>query len=310
MPATLQIEAKENRKPDNAQYERFRKGDQIPFAFTFPLCDLLICELENPPVYQLPLLPSVSHDTEVGSRVRYLGKPWRIATKVSRVALYIYQRVISRKIVPFQPSPEKSPGYLLAYVEETLECGHKVTVYPIDGEHFTARKRSCHECSGQFGGLILPKKKPSVAALRQPRKRQAGKVNWWAIGFAFCSAAAVAIVLIVKTPATKILLAPETYVRVLHQYNAYDFQLQEVVHGVPQQPSVWHFCHDFAPQFEAGYTLTQLKWFDNGSCSEIAPRYIHHAYHIERDKGGLPTVPRNCINTSDQPVFCNGEPKF
>lgn len=68
---------------------------------------------------------------------------------------FTYQRVIRRKLKAFQPQP-KDLKHILCYVEEELECGHKVDVYPTGEETFTARKRNCHKCCEWFGALKLP----------------------------------------------------------------------------------------------------------------------------------------------------------
>jgi len=69
-----------------------------------------------------------------------------------------YQRVVSRIPVGFQPDAKKAPKQILCYVIETLECGHEKTVHPSDREPLTARSRVCHQCSGWFGALRLPRK--------------------------------------------------------------------------------------------------------------------------------------------------------
>ena len=39
----------------------------------------------------------------------------------------VYQRVVRRTPVPFQPNA-KNPKYLLCYVREELECGHTIDI--------------------------------------------------------------------------------------------------------------------------------------------------------------------------------------
>lgn len=105
---------------------------------------------------------------------------------------------------------------------------------------------------------------------------------------------------------------PSTVVRVLDQFNDFDFRLQFVVDGVAQQPSVWHFCHDVKPLIEIGYLLEKFHFADRGACIEIAP--FRTAYVITRNEFGWPQLPENCHQTSSDPVLsrvaCRGRPKF
>jgi hypothetical protein len=68
-----------------------------------------------------------------------------------------FKKVVRRKPVPFVPHPT-DPKHLLYYVEEELECGHTVTVHPTGAETFTARKRSCYECTPWLNRPDLPEK--------------------------------------------------------------------------------------------------------------------------------------------------------
>ena len=56
------------------------------------------------------------------------------------------------------------PDYLLAYVTETLECGHQLDFFPTS-DPLIARRRNCPECAA------LSQKKPvqSVTQLREKR---------------------------------------------------------------------------------------------------------------------------------------------
>src|SRR6185312_14875714 len=158
--------------------------ESISYAFSFPLCDLLICEFPE------SVTDSEQVSTNVGLSTSFVPES-QLAEKISRVAHYIYQKVVRRKAIPYQPSP-KNPKYLLCYVEEELECGHKLTIYPNDGETLTARKRNCHECSSWFGGLkLLPGKKANASILRSYEriKKQAGKSIWPLVfaALAFCA---------------------------------------------------------------------------------------------------------------------------
>lgn len=71
------------------------------------------------------------------------------------------RRVVHRKPVPFMPHVSE-PKYLLVYVVETLECGHRVTVYP-QADPLIAQRRSCGECDGDKVVVIKAPKKPSAS---------------------------------------------------------------------------------------------------------------------------------------------------
>jgi hypothetical protein len=75
------------------------------------------------------------------------------------------QRVVHRKPVPYMPHAHV-PEYLLVYVVETLECGHRVTVYP-QADSLIASRRRCQECDGGEVIAIDALKKPS-ASVRIP----------------------------------------------------------------------------------------------------------------------------------------------
>src|SRR6185437_5712119 len=97
----------------------------VPFAFSFPVTDhLLISEFGTETAMDVTETEQVS--TAVGLSTSLVPES-QLAEKISRVAHYIYQKVVRRKAIPYQPSP-KNPKYLLCYVEEELECGHKLTI--------------------------------------------------------------------------------------------------------------------------------------------------------------------------------------
>lgn len=68
------------------------------------------------------------------------------------------QKVVRRRPVPHQPDPKGNPAYILVYIEETLECGHTLDVFPGELEPLIARRRSCHQCAGWNGALKLSKR--------------------------------------------------------------------------------------------------------------------------------------------------------
>lgn len=70
----------------------------------------------------------------------------------------LLKKVVHRKPVPFRPH-ESEPNYLLCYVVETLECGHKLTVYP-NPDPLVAVRRDCKHCGSaeSFSAPTSPKK--------------------------------------------------------------------------------------------------------------------------------------------------------
>ena len=277
--------------------------ESISYAFSFPLCDLLICEFPE------SVTDSEQVSTNVGLSTSFVPES-QLAEKISRVAHYIYQKVVRRKAIPYQPSP-KNPKYLLCYVEEELECGHKLTIYPNDGETLTARKRNCHECSSWFGGLkLLPGKKANASILRSYEriKKQAGKSIWPLV---FAALAFCAFVLIAHPWAKTFVYCsscvPQTSFRVLKSFNKRDFLLQRVVDGIPEAPEMRRFDED-AP-LEMGFTLSYLKFEDRGSVWSV--KGIDPWFRLERNDKGWPTLPSNCRpNLATDHTECKGEPKW
>lgn len=296
-----------------AEYEAFTKLKQRPitsrtsfesisYAFSFPLCDLLICEF--------PATQSV-----VGLSTSLVRESQEtVAEKVSRVAHYIYQKVIRRKAIPFQPSPQ-NPKYMLCYVEEELECGHKLTVYPSAIETLTARKRSCHECSSWFGGLKLPPgKKPNASILRSYERirNSKGFGNWYAVIFGTVCFGLMGLIAYSHQPRIYTFVAPADTFRVIAQDSDFNFILQQVHVGVPQKEAVYHFCPSQPmPRFQVGMTLDQLVYEEKGDCQQLAKGI---AYIIERDEtlpGHWPKLAPNCANLGvGKPVVCDGKPRW
>lgn len=233
-----------------------------------------------------------------------------VAEKVSRVAQYIYQKVVRRKPIPFQPSP-KNPKYLLCYTEEELECGHKLTVYPSAIETLTARKRSCHECSSWFGGLKLPPgKKPNASILRSYERIKNSKgASFWPLVFASLTVCGF-IVLAHPWAKTRVYClgcTPQTSFRVIKSYNKRDFLMQRVVDGVSEPPEMRRFDED--SPLEMGFTLTYLKFEDRGSVWSV--RGIDPYFRLLRNENGWPTLPSNCRPDLDQNhTACKGEPQW
>ena len=143
------------------------------------------------------------------------------------------------------------------------------------------------------------------------RRRSSGRSPWPVVGFGMISAVVLVGIYVWQHPSIVVYSAygtPQISVRVLKQFNAYDFRLQKVVDGVAEQPASWHFCHDYKPAFEQGFTLDRLAFYDKNGCVEIGP--IDRAYTIVRGPDDWPKIPRNCQNFSHKPVECDGEPQF
>jgi len=82
------------------------------------------------------------------------------------------KRVVHRKPVPYMPHASE-PKYLLVYVTELLECGHRVTVYP-QADALIAVRRRCPECDDGKVVSIESAKKPSVSVRSvNPEKKRA-----------------------------------------------------------------------------------------------------------------------------------------
>lgn len=227
------------------------------------------------------------------------------------MAMYCYQSVERRILFGVRPNPRKAPDYILCGCREILACGHEVITYGHEGERLIARKRNCHECARWFGGLSLDDiKKPVQRAAPAAKDKMAGHGYYWPITFAFAAASLLAFAIYLHIPKVQIYQEPHVSVRVLQQFNTWDFRLQTVIDGIPQTPSVWHICpQGDPPLFEIGMTLTRWTFIDKGKCVEIGPG--QNAYVIKRDSKGWPKIPDNCANPSaDLPVLCNGEPRF
>jgi hypothetical protein len=80
------------------------------------------------------------------------------------------RRVVHRKPVPYMPHAHV-PKYLLVYVVETLECGHRVTVYP-QADALIAVRRRCQDCDGGEVVPINSAKKPSVSVSFSNQQRK------------------------------------------------------------------------------------------------------------------------------------------
>jgi hypothetical protein len=288
-----------------------RFADSSPsYPFRFPVSDLLICEFDVPcsetvtprnsntykQIFTMPSPSAVVNVRPKGGSGRLpertaslRGESFSPAVRLSWVAQYIYQRVVRRKPVPFQRSP-KHPEILGCYVEETLECGHKQTVYPqIDD--LVARKRVCSECNGHFLGLELPKK--VAQSVRRIPKKAAGK-STWALSFAGCCFAALALISYEAHAPIKIY----QNVHVNRQISSTEF----VLDGTYRK-----FCEPV--RFELGYTLTELHIQDRGSC--WSTKIFDPAWKALRDKDGWPILPANCTNLGvGKPVVCEGEPRW
>jgi hypothetical protein len=56
------------------------------------------------------------------------------------------RKIVRRQPVAFQPHAHV-PDYLLCFVNEHLECGHKVVAYP-QADPLIAKRRDCRKCDG------------------------------------------------------------------------------------------------------------------------------------------------------------------
>lgn len=280
------------------------------FAFSFPITDDdLLCEFDlyvskvlsisvnNCAFDSLP--SSASEGTKVTSvRTAPPVKSRKGVNRVSGVMQYIYQKVVSRKFVGFRPSPKSAPEKILFWVKETLECGDSLAVYPVPGENFTARKRSCHECLMRL--IKAVEKKPAQAYHETKKKMTGSGVR----ELAFVSLLVIVVLLWFRyhQPISYTYAEP---IHVLRKIDDYRFVMQRA--GKP--PFTYHFCPDYTPRLEPGMTLLWLSFEDYGKCISIGP--ADRGYVIERDINGWPTLPRNCHHVGpDVPAVCDGVPQF
>jgi len=293
---------------------------QPTLPFSFPLCDLLICEFNQvDTVLPLGVTPRPETKTNLYKpshpfgiyRGRLSPKSKAARQTLCELAQLIYQKVVSRKPVPFQVNP--TLPNLACYVEETLECGHVTVVYPGELETLTARKRSCHECAGAFGGLLLgnPAKKraQSIAAAR---RKMAGQTPWWALGFAVGCASLLVFAVASRWPKTFYYSYPTDYLRVVQRLNDRDFMVQRVDHGKALDVTMMRFCSDYLPWVEGGHTFSWIRYDDHRSCQSIGPE--DRGFDVVRDSKGLPVLAPNCHfdwSTPNGHVVCDGGmPKF
>lgn len=229
--------------------------------------------------------------------------------KVSRVAQYIYQKVIRRKPVPYQPSP-KHPEYMLCFVEEELECGHTVTIHPHQNERLVARTRNCHECSGWFGGLKLPKK-PTESVKKTVRSlKQSGYASGPVLGFAcLCFVGFTCLSLWLakhQTANTYRYAAPTDRFQILKRFpGGLNYQLRWIhsENGVTSTRFIHaHFCEGYIPPFSAGETLSYLAYQDVGSCWFIQGNTL--GYDFELGPDGHDSLAPNCHEGSKGYVEC------
>ena len=198
--------------------------------------------------------------------------------RVRGVAQFILSKVVSRTPVCFRPNEKSAPNHILFWMKETLECGHKQAVYPAEGETFTARRRSCHECLKEFVQAVEAKK-PVQGIVRATKKKVAGNSIWPLL---FAALLVLACVLWFRShrPIGYTYAAPTDTFYIVDQFGDYEFLMQRIHQGVALPPMTYHFCHDYQPLFKAGMTLTWFSFEDRGSCISIAP--ADRGYVIER----------------------------
>ena len=178
-------------------------------------------------------------------------------------------------------------------MKETLECGHKQAVYPTEGETFTARKRSCHECLKEFVQAV-ESKKPVQGIVRAAKRKAAGN---GIRELAFASAAVIILVFAahLEKQRTFIFQAPADKFQILKRFDAYNYQFRKIhtEHG-RITTSLVHakFCNGYEPPLSAGETLTRLAYIDMGSCWFIESKGL--GYDFEIDARGHNTLAPNC----------------
>ena len=297
------VGAKDSRKPDNGKQQILRKVSgfipNISKQSSLEFCSEIVTSAE--------LLPEINW-LDVASRLCPMRE---------------LRLVKSRKPKAFRPRPEQDPDYILAFVVETLECGHKLEFnFLEEAEPLTAKRRVCPQCSttslpkkpSQSVGSgestnhiasrlqnlleradaeINPDKRAAMLNCarelsRKLRTKQVGESVWWAIGFAAVCVAIFVGIAAKNEPKGYTFSAPDHYVRVIERIDDHAFVLQRVDNGIPQVKMVYHFCKDYAPLFDAGMTLSWFSYDDRGSCISIAPS--DRGYVIERGSDHRPTI--------------------
>lgn len=102
---------------------------------------------------------------------------------------------------------------------------------------------------------------------------------------------------------------PENYLRVVQNLDpclpdgscGYRFVMQAVTDGVAGQETEMHFCKGMQPRFEAGHSLSWIRYANLGSCQEI------DGYDVVRNAGRLPVLPPNCnFDWPNNHIACKG----
>jgi hypothetical protein len=87
------------------------------------------------------------------------------------LAKAVLRKVVHRKPVPYMPHAHV-PKYLLVYIIESLECGHRVVIYP-DPDPLVAKFRRCGECDQRKVIAIDTLRNQLVLAFPEPTRKRA-----------------------------------------------------------------------------------------------------------------------------------------
>ncbi|HEX3941556.1 MAG TPA: hypothetical protein VHX11_08760 [Acidobacteriaceae bacterium] len=83
-------------------------------------------------------------------------------------------RIVTFRKPTGHPHPSE-PSLISISVRETLECGHKVTVFPGEHEPLIAKRRRCQECAAAV--IVASPKKPVQSERRLVRREEPRREN-------------------------------------------------------------------------------------------------------------------------------------
>lgn len=150
-----------------------------------------------------------------------------------------------------------------------------------------------------------------LRALAMRLRANAGEAWWAVIIFAGACGIIILLWLASRTHDTYLYRYPADYLRVVKNLDpclpdgscGYRFVMQEVSNGVANPETEMHFCRNLQPRFEAGHTLSWIRFTNTGSCDAI------DGYDVVRGTDGIATIAPNCTFDKSIPnwhVRCEG----
>jgi len=123
-----------------------------------------------------------------------------------------------------------------------------------------------------------------------------GFTPWAAVTFAVVVVALTALWLASRMRATYFYSYPDNYLRIVRNVDTclpdgscgYRFVVQEVSKSGAGPETEMKFCRSMQPRFEAGHSLSWIRYTDLGNCQAI------NGYDVLRDSQRLPVLAPNC----------------